>query len=60
MLSAYFCKWSEGDLTLNDHDAIEWCEPQELLSLDWAPADIPIVHALVAAMDHDDQRIELS
>jgi len=41
MLSAYFCKWSDGDLTLNDHDAIEWCEAQELLSRDWAPADIP-------------------
>jgi 8-oxo-dGTP diphosphatase len=60
MLSAYFCNWSEGDLTLNDHDAIKWCVPKELLSLDWAPADIPIVQALVAAMDHGDQRIELS
>lgn len=60
MLSAYFCKWSEGDLMLNDHDAIKWCASDELLSLDWAPADIPIVHALVAAMDHRNQRIELS
>lgn len=60
MLSAYFCEWCEGELMLNDHDAIKWCAPDELLSLDWAPADIPIVHALVAAMDHGSQSIELS
>ena len=58
MLSAYLCSWSEGELTLNDHDAIKWCTPNELLSLDWAPADIPIAQALVAAMDQGSQSIE--
>ena len=60
MLSAYFCSLSEGELTLNDHDAIKWCASQELSNLDWAPADIPIVHALVAATRHGSQGIELS
>lgn len=58
MLTAYFCSWLEGDLTLNDHDTIKWCASNALLSLDWAPADIPIVQALVAAMEHGSLGIE--
>lgn len=50
MLMSYLCTWGTGELTLNDHDAIQWCSAQELASLRWAPADIPIVHALQNAM----------
>lgn len=60
MLSAYFCSWSEGELTLNDHDAIKWCASHELSNLDWAPADVPIVQALEAAVDHGSLSAELS
>jgi 8-oxo-dGTP diphosphatase len=50
MLMAYFCTWGAGELILNDHDAIQWCSALELASLNWAPADIPIVQALQKAM----------
>ena len=26
-----------------EHAALRWCAPEELLSLEWAPADVPIV-----------------
>jgi 8-oxo-dGTP diphosphatase len=50
MLMAYRCTWAAGELILKDHDAIQWCYALELDSLNWAPADIPIVHALQKAM----------
>lgn len=35
------------DLQLTVHDAFDWLEPAQLLLLDLAPADIPIVEELV-------------
>lgn len=46
VLIAYFCEWISGELTLVDHDEALWCEVSDLMTLKWAPADIPIVKAL--------------
>lgn len=52
-----------GELRLTDHDAIRWLTVDELGSLQWAPADIPLVEAFVtqraanqvlAEQDHQD------
>lgn len=31
---------------LQDHDALRWLAPEELSSVEWLPADWPVVHAL--------------
>jgi mutator protein MutT len=33
----------EGEIQLFEHDAIQWLTPDELTTVDWAPADIPLV-----------------
>lgn len=33
----------DGELTLKEHKQIKWLYPEELIKLDWAEADIPIV-----------------
>ena len=35
------------DLTLHEHRAAKWLEPHAWPSLDWAPADIPIIEHLL-------------
>ena len=30
----------------SDHDRMDWLTPGELVSLDWAELDIPVVHAI--------------
>lgn len=45
-LLGYFVLHTAGDFTLSDHDEIRWLTMDELLSLTWAPADIPLVEAL--------------
>lgn len=39
--------WTGGQLHLAEHDQMIWLEKKDLISLDWAPADLPIVHELI-------------
>ncbi len=59
ILMAYLCDWIGGELILNDHDSIKWCTSSGLKHLKWAPADIPIMQALAAAIEDGDERINL-
>ena len=34
------------DYALTDHDAAKWLHADELASIDWADADIPVLRAL--------------
>jgi mutator protein MutT len=45
-LLAYKVKHVSGEFQLIDHDEIRWLPLEELDSLKWAPADIPIIEAL--------------
>lgn len=45
-LVAYRVRIVAGTPVLSDHDAIEWRAPETLQELEWAPADLPFVHAL--------------
>ena len=46
-LLSYFVDYIGGTFTLNDHDEIKWLHVHQLLTLEWAPADIPLVEKLV-------------
>lgn len=45
MLYPFICTIVSGKIILHEHKAIVWLSPQELPSLDWAAADIPVVFA---------------
>ncbi|WP_404450598.1 (deoxy)nucleoside triphosphate pyrophosphohydrolase [Virgibacillus necropolis] len=45
-LTTYSCKLIEGKPVLTEHASIKWLSPNELVSLDWAPADIPAIEKL--------------
>lgn len=42
-MHAYQCSILEGSLTLSEHIDSKWLSLDELDSVDWAPADVPIV-----------------
>lgn len=50
-LMAYLCEWRAGEIRLVDHDQYQWCEPDQIHLLRWAPADVPIVDALVSRLN---------
>ena len=45
-LTTFACKHMEGTPVLTEHVSMKWLAPDELKSLDWAPADIPTIEKL--------------
>ncbi len=45
-LTTYQCKLIEGEPVLTEHAAIKWLSPEELPTLEWAPADIPAIEKI--------------
>ncbi|NRD79781.1 (deoxy)nucleoside triphosphate pyrophosphohydrolase [Bacillus sp. BRMEA1] len=46
-LTTFACKLLEGEPVLTEHVSIKWLVPNELDSLDWAPADVPAIKKLL-------------
>ena len=42
-MDCFWCKVLEGDLILKEHEAAKWLGKEELLSVDWLPADIELI-----------------
>ena len=47
-LVGYRCNLVAGEPVLRDHDASRWLSGPEMETLDWAPADLPLLAAWVA------------
>jgi 8-oxo-dGTP diphosphatase len=43
-LLPFICKIKNGEIILKEHQQVKWLGKNELLLLDWAEADIPIVN----------------
>ncbi len=44
-LHPFICSIEEGEIVLNEHAAITWLAPNNLHSLDWAEADVPVLES---------------
>jgi len=49
-LSTYWCVLVDGTPTTTEHEELRWLAPDELDSLDWAPADVPAVELVTATL----------
>ena len=47
VMHAYLSKIIYGGPKLNEHLDLKWLSEDELLVLDWAAADIPIIHKII-------------
>ena len=45
-LTTFYCKLVEGRPVLTEYVAMKWLSSEELISLDWAPADLPAIQKL--------------
>jgi 8-oxo-dGTP diphosphatase len=48
-LYPFVCKPDDGVMTLHEHRAVAWMEPEQMSALDWAEADLPIIAGYLAA-----------
>ena len=46
-MHSFICEINTKEISLNEHISSKWLKRDELLSLDWAAADIPIVNKLM-------------
>lgn len=42
-LIPFTCTWVSGEIQLKEHADYRWLHPKDLLDLNWAEADIPVV-----------------
>ncbi len=47
IMHAFLCEMKNDSVTLLEHKTIRWLSPSELMTLDWAEADLPIVHEIL-------------
>lgn len=52
LLKAYLYNWTSGKMKLTVHDQLKWLHPNELLSVDLAPADIAVAQSVKEYMGH--------
>jgi len=52
-LSAYWCGISEGEPVALEHGEIRWCDFPELVGLEWAEADLPILEEILEGFSGD-------
>ena len=46
MLTTFYCALRSGVPQLTEHAAMRWLTPNELFSVEWAPADLPAVRRI--------------
>ena len=46
-MHVFKCVLEQGEITLNEHVDMKWLAVEELGSLDWAAADVPVVESLM-------------
>ena len=42
-LYPFVCQLSTTEMVLREHEAIQWLAPGDVLGLDWAAADLPVL-----------------
>jgi 8-oxo-dGTP diphosphatase len=48
-LYPFTCRLTGGTMTMYEHHALQWIEPQRMPELDWAAADMPVVSEYMAS-----------
>jgi len=47
-LYPFVCSIESGEIILHEHSAVAWLASDELLTLDWAEADLPVIESYLA------------
>ena len=47
-LYPFICSIDSGEIVLFEHAAISWLPPEQLHTLDWAEADLPVIGSYLA------------
>ena len=46
-MHTFWCTITKGDLVLTEHSEAKWVKEKDLLDVDWIPADIDVINAII-------------
>ena len=46
-MGCYWCYVVRGDLVLKEHEAARWLEKDELMDVEWLPADVGLINKII-------------
>ena len=46
-MHTFWCTITKGDLVLTEHSEALWIKEKDLLNVDWIPADIDVINAII-------------
>jgi len=49
-LHPFVCAIASGEITLHEHAAFSWLRPEDLHTLDWADADLPVIQTYIDSL----------
>lgn len=52
-MAVYECKLISKDMKMNVHKGLKWLSPKDLMTLDWAEADIPVAKLVYSKAKED-------
>jgi 8-oxo-dGTP diphosphatase len=55
-LYPFVCTPDDSVMTLHEHRAVAWMEPEQMSALDWAEADLPIIAGYLATRGPEAER----
>jgi 8-oxo-dGTP diphosphatase len=50
-LIPFISNYLSGEIALNEHKCVKWLTKEELVGLDWAPAEISVLHSFLKLND---------
>lgn len=51
VLDVYAARIARGEIELREHSSVRWLAAHELADLDWAPADVPVLGAVLQRLE---------
>lgn len=45
-MAVYLCKLTSKEMKMNVHKGLKWLDKKDIMSLDWAQADVPVAQAI--------------
>ena len=52
-LEVFVCRLVAGHVELREHDALAWCDANNLAERQFSPADVPLLGAVAQYLQHD-------
>ena len=55
-MALYRCDLVSHDIKMNVHKGLKWVKPEDIMSLDWAPADVAVAREVLKKLGKHNEK----